>query len=330
VSERLAGKHEVTVFTTDPSGELKREEIINGVSVKRFRAFAPGDAYYISPGLLRELRACAFDVVHGHNYHALPLFFSRLANFKKLIITPHYHGHGSTFFRDILIKCYKPFGRTVINDADMVVSVSDYEKRLLMEDFKVEPDRITVIPNGINRNEFRDIKKRAGKGPDEKLIILSVARLEKFKGIQFAISALPLLDERIHLEIVGKGPYKDGLLQLCERLGVTHRVHFYQDLERSVLLEKYLNADLFLLLSKYEGFGIVVAEALASGTPCIVANRSALTQWVDGKNCFGIDYPVNIGSLASLITEVIGQKVSKVDLWDWDDVTKHLELLYLK
>jgi len=136
-------------------------------------------------------------------------------------------------------------------------------------------------------------------------------------------------DEKVHLEIVGKGPYKNELLQLAESFQVMHRVHFYQDLERNVLIEKYINADLFVLLSKYEGFGIVVAEALASGTPCIVANKSALTQWVDDKNCFGVDYPVDIESLASLITQVIGKKVSKIDLWDWDDVAKHLELLYL-
>jgi glycosyltransferase involved in cell wall biosynthesis len=162
------------------------------------------------------------------------------------------------------------------------------------------------------------------------LTILYVARLEKFKGVQYAIRALPLLDEKIHLEIVGKGPYKDELLRLSENLKVTHRVHFFQDLERDVLVKKYFNADLFLLLSKYEGFGIVVAEALASGTPCIVANRSALTQWVDDKNCFGIDYPVNIESLASLIKKNIGQTVGKVDLWNWDDVTKGLEQIYMK
>jgi glycosyltransferase involved in cell wall biosynthesis len=330
VSERLAGKHEITVFTTDPSGALKREEVINGVLVRRFNAFAPGNAYYISPGLLSELRKYSFDIVHGHNYHALPLFFSRLANYKKLIITPHYHRHGSTSFRNFLIRCYKPFGTTVIKDADMVMSVSEYEKNLLIEDFNIDRNKITVIPNGINRKEFQGLKRESVEKRDEKLTILYIARLEKFKGVQYAIRALPLLDEKIHLEIVGKGSYKGELQKLSGDLEVTHRVHFYQDLERDVLLDKYLNADLFLLLSKYEGFGIVVAEALASGTPCIVANRSALTQWVDDKNCFGIGYPVNIESLASLITEVIGRKVGMVDLWDWDDVAKYLELEYMK
>ena len=247
-----------------------------------------------------------------------------------MIITPHYHGHGSTFFRDILIRCYKPFGGKVVKDADIVVSVSEYEKNILITDFNVDPNRITVIPNGINRNEFENVRINVEKERDERLTILYIARLERFKGVQYTIRALPLLDEKIHLEIVGKGPYKNELLRLAENLQVMHRVHFYQDLERNVLIEKYGKADLFILLSKYEGFGIVVAEALASRTPCIVANKSALTQWVDNQNCFGVDYPVNIESLATLITKVIGRKVSKVDLWDWDDVAKQLELLYMK
>ena len=330
VSQRLAEKHDITVFTTDPSGKLKKEEVINGILVRRFPAFAPNNAYYISVDMLSELRKFTFDVVHGHNYHALPFFLSRLANCKKLIITPHYHRHGSTFFRNLLIKCYKPFGRVIVQDADMVISISEYEKGLLVEDFHIAEDRIVIIPNGINKDEFQGGNKRTGKNSDGTLKILVVARLEKFKGVQFIVQTLPFLDEKIHLEIVGKGPCKDELLRLSEKLGVLQRVHFYQDLERSQLIEKYMNAHLFMLLSKYEGFGIVVAEALASGVPCIVANTSGLTQWIDNKNCFGIDYPIDIKYLATLITQVIGQGIGDVDLWDWDDVAKKLESIYMK
>jgi hypothetical protein len=49
------------VLTTDPSGKLKKEDIINGVRVKRFRSFAPNDIYHFSTGMLRELRKSKFD-----------------------------------------------------------------------------------------------------------------------------------------------------------------------------------------------------------------------------------------------------------------------------
>ena len=73
----------------------------------------------------------------------------------------------------------------------------------------------------------------------------------------------------------------------------------------------------------------MLAHTLASSTPCIVTKTSALTQWVDNKNCFGIEYPVEIEQLATLISRVIGKEVEGVDLLDWDDVAGQLDLLYL-
>jgi glycosyltransferase involved in cell wall biosynthesis len=82
------------------------------------------------------------------------------------------------------------------------------------------------------------------------------------------------------------------------------------------------------MLSKYESFSIVVAEALASKVPCIVANTSALKEWIDNKNCFGIDYPISIERLAQLINSVIGREVGDVQLWDWDDVVTEVLKVY--
>jgi glycosyltransferase involved in cell wall biosynthesis len=168
------------------------------------------------------------------------------------------------------------------------------------------------------------VKKKA----KEFKTILCVARLEEFKGIQYAIQALPWLEESTRLEIVGKGAYKAKLVKLARELGVAHRVGFYQDLRGSKMLERYANADLLVLLSRYEAFALAVLEAKASRTPCIVANTSALKEWVDDKNCFGVDYPISIDKLARLITEVMGKEVGEVKLWDWDEVVRQIETLY--
>ena len=65
------------------------------------------------------------------------------------------------------------------------------------------------------------------------------------------------------------------------------------------LLDLYSKADLLLLLSEHEAYSLVVADALASGTPCLVGNTSALSEWVDDKSCFGINLPTLIGSRKS-------------------------------
>jgi glycosyltransferase involved in cell wall biosynthesis len=324
LSERLARECEVTVFTADPSGGLPKEEQINGVRVKRFKSFSPNDAYHVSFEMLRELRRSEYDIVHGHNYHALPLFFSRYAKGNRFIVTPHYHRRGSTRIRDLLIRLYKAFGKGIFQEADKIIAVSLYEKGLLIKDFGIGDDKIAVIPNGIDLEEFSCLEKR-GKAHKT---ILYVGRLEEYKGVQYIIRALSLSDDSIRLEIVGKGPYKEKLISLAKGLVLENRVDFYQDLPREELLHRYAAADLFVLLSRYESFSIVVAEALASKTPCIVANTSALSEWVDDENCFGIDYPIVIDRLAELISKVIGKKGQGIKLWDWEEVVKETVRVY--
>jgi len=323
ISERLARGHEVTVFTCDPSGHLPKEETLNGVRIKRFRSFSPQDAYHVSFEMLTELRHCSFDVVHGHSYHAIPLLFSSYAGRRRFVVTAHYHGHGSTRLRDTLMSLYKPLGRRALREADVITAVSNYEKALLVRDFQVK-DKVVVIPSGIDLDEFKGLQKvdRSYK------TILCVGRLEEYKGVQYIIRTLPLLDKDIHLDIVGGGPYKEKLVGLARELRMENRVRFHQNLSKSELLSKYANADVFVLLSKYEAFGTVIAESLAAGTPCIVANTSALMEWINNKNCFGIDYPIAVDNLAQLVTEVIGKLVSDVKLWDWDDVVRETLRVY--
>lgn len=324
ISERLAKEHEVTVFTCDPSGNLPKEEKINGVLIRRFKSFSPSNAYHMSFDMLKELRKSKFDIVHGHSYHAFPLYFCQYAGRKQLVVTSHYHGHGHTPIRDFLMKLYKPFGQKVLVHSDKIIAVSQYEKELLLNDFTIDENKISVIPNGVDLSEFDNL----GTLPRETKTILYVGRLEEYKGVQYIIQALSLLDKDFCLEIVGKGPYTSKLVKLVDKLGLSNRVKFYQDLTREELLKMYAKAGVFVLLSQHEAFAITIAEALALKTPCIVANTSALTEWIDNKNCFSINYPIEADKLAGLITKVIGKKVGDVKLWDWDEVAQRVESEY--
>jgi len=327
ISERLAKKYDVSVFATDPCGKLPKQEVINGVKIRRFRSWAPGEAYYFSRGLQKHLtkNSESYDVMHAHSYHAFPaLYAARAKGRNKLFFTPHYHGAGHTFFRSLLHIPYKFLGKDIFDKADKIICVSNCEKGLIVSHFEVSDEKIVVIPNGVNLEEFKGLEKKKKNSR----AILYVSRLEKYKGIQSLIRALPKLGNYTILEIVGKGPYKKSLVKLARKLEIEDGVRFYQDLPRKELLQKYTNADALLLLSKYEAFGISVAEALASKTPCIVANTSALKDWIDGKNCFGVDYPIDIDKLAELIDKVIGKRIDEVKLSSWSEVTEKLVELY--
>jgi len=328
ISQRLVKKgFEVEVLTTDPTKKFLKKEVSNGIVIKRFNSWAPNGAFYFSREFKRYLleNSDDFDVVHAHNYNAFPAFYAALAKKKnRLIFTPHYHPAGSTFFRNIFHIPYKFLGKKIFKKADKTVCVSDYEKALLKKRFNIYDDNIVVIPNGLNLEEFKYFQRNE----KDNSVIFYVGRLEKYKGVQYLIKALPKLKNKFILEIVGTGSYKKFLVKLSEELGVENKVRFFQDLPRKELIQKYIDADLFVLLSKYEAYGISVAEALAARTPCIVAKTSALEEWVDNLNCFGVDYPINLDGLSSLISEVIGTEVIGVKLYDWDDVVSKLIEIY--
>jgi glycosyltransferase involved in cell wall biosynthesis len=330
ISERLAkrGVH-IEVLTTDPKGDQIKSEEVNGVTIRRFKSWAPSESYYFSEELRNYLKKNSqkYDVIHAHSYHAFPSLYASWSRGKaRLVFTPHYHGEGHTPLRNLLHKPYRPIGGAIFRRADRIVAVSEYEKQLILKNFKVNESIIEVVPNGVNKEEFKGLKRRE----KNHRTILCVTRLEEYKGVQHLIRVLPELEEDIKLEIVVRGSYQKNLFSIINDLGIKTRVEIVGGIERSELLQRYVDADLFALLSRNEAYGITVAEALAAGTPCVVAKASALTEWVDDKNCFGVNLPSKLPELRSVIGKVIGNRVSGVNLLDWDEVSEKLIKLYGK
>jgi len=281
ISKRLAKHFEVEVLTTDPTGKYPKVEEIDGFTVRRFKSIAPSEAYYFSLEMYRFLKehSSDYDIIHAHNYHAFPALFTALTKSRnKMIFTPHYHGRGHSFIRDLLHKPYKMLGRKIFEKSDAVICVSKFERRLILKNFNVNSSKLFVIPNGINLEEFKNVEKIKKRKDENIKIILYVGRIEKYKGLDYVVKALKYLPENYILEIVGKGSYKSKIIKLARNLGVINRIRFYQDLSREELIERYAKADVLVLLSKHEAYGLVVAEALACKTPCallLMATRSA-------------------------------------------------------
>ncbi len=335
ISERLVKVgHDVEVITTDSTGKLNKRDMINGVKVIRFRSFAPGNAFYFAPHIYFYLKKHNYDIIHAHSYHALPAFFASLVRGGgKFVFTPHYHRHGHTVLRNLLHKPSKLFGRRIFSRADSVICVSEYEKKLVESDFKVAAKTIK-IPNGINLKEFEnlrqleiDLEEKTGRLKT----ILYVGRLEEYKGEQYIIQGLPELHD-FRLRVVGKGPYEAELRSMAKKLGAEKKIEWLKNLSRKELLECYANADVFLMLSSHEAYGITVAEALASGTPCIVAEGSALEEFVDGKACVGIEMPITTKKVVKAVRDLKkGKKENKngsKSVMDWEEVTERIIKIY--
>jgi glycosyltransferase involved in cell wall biosynthesis len=212
--------------------------------------------------------------------------------------------------------------------------VSGYEKNLVESDFSIA-GKTVKIPNGINLQEFKNLKhsEKTSETPQKEKNLLYVGRLEEYKGVQYIIRNLPELQE-FCLRIVGKGPYETELRNLAKSLRVEKKVEWLKDISREELLQCYVEADIFLMLSSHEAFGITVAEALAAGTPCIVAKGSALEEFVDGINCIGIEEPLTEEKVLETLQRARNLKKQinlgkEKNLLDWDDVTEKIQEVYL-
>jgi len=322
ISKRLVQKgHDVTVLTTDPAGRLPKKESIDGVNIIRFPAFAPGDAYYLSPSLYSFIKSSGdFDIVHAHGYHAFPAYFASFTKAPKFIFTPHYHGHGHTPLRDLLLKPYAMLGKRIFSRADNVICVSEFEKSLVCRDFNCD-NKVVVVPNGVNKAEFKGIEPY----PKGMKVILYVGRLEEYKGVQYIIRALPFLHWH-RLLVIGKGPYKDALIKEAIIAGVKDKVGFKADQSREELLRWYATADVFVMLSRFEAYGITVAEALTAGVPCIVANGSALSEFA-GDSCKAVELPISGEDLAADIEGAVFSGTPRGVL-DWDEVVDKVLKVY--
>lgn len=333
LSERLVKRgYDVQVLTTNHTGKLPDEETINNVKVKRFKTWAPHESYWFSNSLKTFLQKHSnmFDVVHAHSYHAFPaLYAAKAKNNNYFVLTAHYHGTGHSFLRKILHVPYKAVGAIEFKKADKIICVSEYERNLILKNFNVDINKTVLIPNGVDVELFNKISKDK-KRKDKKgtKVILYVGRLEKYKGVQYVIQSLCYLEPNVIFQVVGKGPYKETLIKIVENLQLCNRVFFFEGLSKDELVQKYANADVFVLLSENEAFGISVCEALASRVPCIVAETSALTEWIDNKNCFGIKAFNDPLAVAALIKQVISNEVRDLHLTDWDHVIEKTAELY--
>jgi glycosyltransferase involved in cell wall biosynthesis len=319
ISTRLAeAGHKVTVVSAD-AGTSNRSETRDGVTVRRYRSLTPSGAYHFAPQVAGAIRRLEPDVVHAHNYHALLLPFAAIAaNDAKLVVTPHYHGGSESGFRDRLLQLYHPIGQWVLDRADAVVAVSDWERDQLRADFDIEAK---VIPNGIDVDRF----SAAEPYDHDRPYLLCVGRLEEYKGVQQVIRAMTEFPNH-DLLIAGSGPYREQLETITERANVEDRVRFLGYVSDEELPGLYRGAEVFMTLSSFESFGLTVGEALASGTPCIVLRRGALVDWETYGGVVGIDSP-DMESIHQAIKTVCSSDVPVDGIPVWDShVDKLLDI----
>ncbi len=174
-----------------------------------------------------------------------------------------------------LHKIIRPLQAAVLENARKVVALSNSLKSSIKS---VYPNiKVKVINDGSDISRFV-YKERQG---DRSFTILTVSRLVEEKGIQFLLTALSKLESDFNLRVVGDGEVKGNLESLARKSGIADKVSFEGHLEGDALVDAYETADLFVLPSLSESFGLVAVEAMATGLPVVATRVGGIPGIVD-------------------------------------------------
>jgi 1,2-diacylglycerol 3-alpha-glucosyltransferase len=287
-------------------------ESIEGVEVVRFPVdsrLLGGFNRPIWHYLNKVLDRGQYDVVYLHNFHIV--LSLEAAVFCKLhslpyVFSPHYHGKGHTVMRDLAFRGYRSVGRFGLKGARTVITGSWNERALLLKDFPGIADKCVVIPPGIKDRPKLDLPRREGT-------VLYVGRLMQYKGLDRVLEAMKVMQEqglRARLRVVGTGPERANLEAQASRLGLGEQVTFLGELSEDQVTEEYCSATCLVLLSSAEAYGLVVAEALLAGTPCVVADKEALHEFLSEPGVLGVPYPPDPKEVARLLTRVLTEPMA--------------------
>lgn len=324
---RRAG-HEVHVLTRHRA-DLPVEELVDGVHVVRAPEPPPrtdpadwvAGVLSVNAGLqtagLRLLAETPIDVVHAHDW----LVGYAAGGIKAVEDVPLVATIHATEFGRHQGWLPGPMNRFIHQvewwltyEARRVITCSRYMHDQARRIFELPSQKMHCIPNGVSTEEFRLVAAdevealRDRLAPGGEALVLFAGRLEYEKGVQTLLRAVRGLKDSglpVRLIVAGDGTYRGALEEQARKLRLVRPVTFTGFLDRAELVARYRAADVAVVPSIYEPFGIVALEAMAAGTPLIVSATGGLAELVDDGATGLCVPPEDVGALGDALRRVL-------------------------
>jgi glycosyltransferase involved in cell wall biosynthesis len=333
VTRRMA-RHsdlDLTVLTTDRSGNLPVKEKFDGFTVLRCRPYPRNRDYHIAPGIYKHILLDTYDVVHCQGIHtAVPIIAMLAARQRRIpyLVTLHTGGHSSDVRRRLRYFQWRALG-PLLRGAAVIVAVSRFEQRIFQKYCSLDPARFRIIQNG---GDLSSTAERPSVVPG---LIVSSGRLERYKGHQRAIEALPIVQQSIPdatLRILGSGPYEGHLRSLVQSLGLDESVaiQYIEPHDRTRMAMVLGTAAAVVALSEYEAHPVAVMEALTLGIPTVGLDTAGISDLVEDGLVKGVPRNAGPETIArALVAALECQRVSgSATLPTWDIAALNLAHLY--
>ena len=261
-----------------------------------------------------------FDVIHANDWVTGKAAIEiKKRTGKKLVATIHSTEYDRT--------AGKPWERIekeekeLIDNADTIVTVSRRLKEELISLYNANGKKISIIYNAINREKFKGMKRNSNKE-----VVLYVGRLSVQKGIDNLIKAFKIVsgkNDNALLYVIGEGPELSNLINLSINLDLSDKVIFLGRVPDGEMEMLYSIANVFVMPSVSEPFGIVALEAIASNVPTIVSSQSGVSEVI--RNTLTVDF-WDTEQMADLIIGLLdhseaNKEITKNAYKELDDIT---------
>jgi len=323
-----------TVLTTDPTGKLPSTELLEGVTIRRVRAWPAQRDYYFAPEMYHIITGEHWDIVHIQSYHTLvaPLaMFAAVRAQIPFVVTFHGGGHSSQI-RNASRGIQRSLLRPLLARAARLVATARFEIPLFSRQLRLPPERFVFIPNGS------DISRTVQSDPSpvtDGVLIASVGRLERYKGHHHILAAFPHIlkqQPNARLWIAGSGPYEPTLRRMANKLSIADRVEIraVPAVERDRMAQELSRAKLVTLLSEYETHPMAALEALALGCSLLVADTSGLRELAEQGFARAIPLRSTAEQVATAVLDLLHAPLTAptLELPSWDVCSADLLDLY--
>jgi glycosyltransferase involved in cell wall biosynthesis len=316
----------VYVVTCDFPG-APQHEVVDGVEVFRVDSYknpSPDFAtwvYLMNVNMQKEAAALVnslggkVDIFHAHDWLVANAGIGLKHVFRKPLLTTIHsteigRRNGIHFDYERMIHETEAW---LTYEAWRVICCSDYMVSHVKWAFGLPTDKLVMIPNGVDAEVYARIEKedlssfRSKFALPEEKIVLFVGRLVYEKGVHVLINTVPKVLEKVNAKfiIVGNGYMKEQLSNIVKNMGLAHKVHFTGFVDDETLRKLQKCADVSVVPSLFEPFGIVALEAMAAKSPVVVSDTGGLSEIVEHEVTGVKVYANNPESLTWGITKVL-------------------------
>ncbi len=314
---------EITVLTQSDDPSWPSYEVMDGVVVERFPVLFPSRHFAVSVALWHAIRKrrLEWEVVHVHGYGSIVPFLAMCAGATPLVFTPHYHGTGHSTVRRLLHIPYRWIGSLIADASNLIICVSEAERRLFLTHFPSVAKKTIVIPNGVDLQAIMVAEPIRS----ERTTIVCGGRLETYKHVDAILRAFALLSNEYELVICGDGPERSNLELLARQTGKMNEVRFLGRVGVDELYRWYQTARVYVSMSSNEAMPVAILELLACGSSIVCSDIPAHRDLKSKTN--GAIELVTLGSSGAELAraiEVAAALTSSVELAvpTWSDVAE--------